>query len=108
MPTERPIACSLSATALADRLAQMADLGREALLGVEQAERRASLRFAADAGVSERLARIVAAESECCAFLAMRVSNESSGVVLTIEAPDGAELMVQDIVDAFRGERLAL
>jgi hypothetical protein len=32
----------LSATALADRLAQMADLGHEALLGVEQAERRAT------------------------------------------------------------------
>jgi hypothetical protein len=97
----------LSATALDDRLAQMADLGRDALLGVEQAERRASVRFAADAGIPERLARIVAAESECCAFLAMWVSDQPDGVVLTIEAPEGAELAAQEIVDAFRGERKA-
>ena len=104
MPTELPIACSLSATELPARLAQMAELGRDALADVELRGTHATLRFAAGPGVRERVTSVVAAESACCAFLAMQVRDEPDAVVLDITAPEDAELVLHELVDAFRGE----
>src|SRR5436190_21667140 len=98
MPDELPIACSLSAPDLRARLAEMAALGRAALVDVCTAPTHAELRFAAGRGVRERVEAIVAAEAECCAFLTMRVSDEPDLVVLAIEAPPGAEPVLDDLV----------
>jgi hypothetical protein len=102
MTTELPIACSLSATELSVRQAQMAELGRDALLDATVDGRRAELRFAGRPGVRERVERFVAGESECCAFLAMRVAQAPDQVRVTIDAPDGAELVLEELVAAFR------
>jgi hypothetical protein len=104
VPTELPIVCSLSATELPARLAQVAELGRDALLDVVLSATHATLRFAAGAGVRERVTSVAAAESACCAFLAMQVSDEPDAVVLEITAPEDAELVLRELVDAFRGE----
>src|SRR4051794_16194010 len=104
MAEELPIACSLSATDLSTRLAEMADLGRAALLHADRRGAGARLRFAAGTGVRERVEAIVAAESECCAFLAMRVTDAPDEVVLTIDAPEGAEPVLEDLVDAFEAK----
>ena len=104
MTAELPIACSLSATELPARLAEMADLGRAALLEARTEGGRAVLRFAAGSGVRERVGRIVAAESECCAFLAMQVSEARDEIVLSITAPEGAEPVLDELVNAFRGQ----
>jgi hypothetical protein len=101
MPAELPIACSLSAAELPERLAAIADLGRAALLAARIDPTSAELRFAAGSGVRRRVEAIVAAESQCCAFLAMRVEDEPDAVLLTITAPVGAELVLADLVDAF-------
>ena|SRR5215217_960017 len=101
MPDELPIACSLSATDLRERLQQMHDLGRDALLDATLDGRRARLRFAARRGVRERVDAVVAAESSCCAFLAMRVAEQPGAVVLTIDAPEDAEPVLAELVDAF-------
>lgn len=101
MPAESPIACSLSATELVERLAELADVGRAALLDVRGTGTHAELRFAT--GVGDRVEAIRAAESQCCEFLAMTVVDEPGAVVLTIDAPDGAEVVVEQLVDAFRG-----
>ena len=103
MTTEPPVACSLSATELPMRLAAMADLGRDALLEARTEHRHAVLRFAAAPGVHERVADIVAAESQCCAFLAMQVTDTPDEVELSITAPEGAEPVLDDLVSAFRG-----
>ena len=105
MPSELPIACSLSATELSGRLRDMAELGHAALLDVHREPTRAELRFVADGGVRDRVERIVAAESQCCAFLSMSVSDEPDTVVLGVEAPQGTELVLDELVDAFRGRR---
>jgi hypothetical protein len=105
MPSELPIACSLNASELNARLAEMADLGRAALIDARTEPTRAELRLAAGAGVRARVEAIVAAESECCAFLTMRVRDELDTVVLTIDAPEDAHLVLAELVDAFRGER---
>src|SRR3954464_3752677 len=104
MPTELPIACSLSATELPARFAQMAQLRREPPVDVAPGGTHATLRFTAGAGVRERVTSVVAAESACCAFLAMRVSDEPGAVVLDINAPEDAELVRRELVAAFRGE----
>jgi hypothetical protein len=103
MPSELPIACSLSATDLPRRLAEMSALGRVALVDARTESRRAQLYFSAGAGIRERVQAVAAAESQCCAFLTMRVSDEPDAVVLTIDAPDGAEVVLTELVDAFRG-----
>ena len=81
----------------------MADLGRTALLGARTEGGRAVLRFAARSGVREHVERIVAAESQCCAFLAMQVTDAPDEVVLSITAPEGAEPVLDELVDAFCG-----
>ena len=104
MTSELPIACSLSAIDLSTRLREMSDLGRAALVDVCHEQTRAELRFAAGAGLRDRVDRIVAAESQCCAFLEMTVTDEPDAVALSIRAPEGAEPVLQELVDAFRGQ----
>ena len=104
MSAELPIACSLTTTELPARLADIARLGREALVDVCRAPARADLRFAAGDGIRERVEVIVQAEAQCCAFLNMELREEPDLVVLHITASPGAELVLGELVDAFRGE----
>ena len=62
------------------------------------------MRFAAGAGVRERVTRVVAAESACCPFLAMQVRDDPDAIVLDITAPEDAELVLREPIGAFRGE----
>ncbi len=103
MPTDLPVACSLSATELPRRLAEIHDLGRAALVEARTQPGRAELRFAAGASIRERVDAVVAAEALCCAFLTMRVSEEPDAVLLTIDAPAGADVVLAELVAAFRG-----
>jgi hypothetical protein len=101
MSTELPIACSLSAGELDVRQAQIAELGRDALVEARVQAGHADLRFTDGAAVRERVERFVAAESECCAFLTMRVEHAPDEVRVAIDAPDGAELALEELVAAF-------
>jgi hypothetical protein len=101
MPTELPISCSLSAAELRARLAEMNDLGRSALLGVERTQTTAVLRFRHGGEAGERLAAIVAAEARCCAFLDMTLSDTGDALALTISAPPDAAPVLDDLVAAF-------
>jgi hypothetical protein len=107
MSTELPIACSLSAGDLSLRQAQIAELGRDALVDATVDGRTAELRFGRGAGVRERVEGFVAAESECCAFLAMGVEETPGEVRLTIDAPEGAETVLAELVAAFGRESRA-
>jgi hypothetical protein len=107
MPSELPIACSLNASELAVRVAGMADFGQAALIDAEAGPTTARLRFAAGIGIRRRVEAIMAAESRCCGFLQMRVSEDPDTIVLTIDAPAGAELVLAELVDAFRAEQQA-
>ncbi|WP_259315349.1 hypothetical protein [Capillimicrobium parvum] len=93
----------MSASELPRRLEEMAHLGRAALVDAHADSRWAKLCFAAGAGVRDRVLAVAAAEAGCCAFLTMRVTDEPDTVVLTIDAPDGAELVLAELVAAFRG-----
>jgi len=104
MTSELPIACTLSATDLSQRVAEIRDLGRAALLDVERGAARAVLRFRGDDETRGRLTTIVAAEAQCCAFLDMTVRDDArDDVLLEIRAPACAEPVVDDLVAAFTG-----
>lgn len=108
MPAELPIACSLTATELPARLAEITTLGRDALIDVLHEPGHAELRFAAGDGARAGIEAIVRAEAQCCAFLNMDVRDEPGLVVLSITAPPDAALVLGELVDAFRGDlRLA-
>jgi hypothetical protein len=108
MHAEVPIACSLTATELPARLAEITTLGRDALIDALHEPGHAELRFAAGDGARDRIEAIVRAEAQCCAFLNMDIRDEPGLVVLSITAPPGAALVLGDFVDAFRGRlRLA-
>jgi hypothetical protein len=98
--SDLPIACSLDAADLSQRVAEIGALGREALVGAEVAPGRAVLRFAS--GVHDRVAAIVAAEAKCCPFLDLRVTDEPDAVVLEIGAPADAQPVLEEFAAAFR------
>jgi hypothetical protein len=104
-PAEPPIACSLSASEMPKRLAEMRALGNECLLNVEIADGRTVLSFAAGTETGQRLSAIVAAGQKCCAFLTMRLRTEPDTITLTIDAPADAEPVLADLVAAFAAER---
>jgi hypothetical protein len=90
MPEELPIACSLTAAEFPARMAQVAAVGEDALLDTDIAGVRARLRFAAAAGVRERVEAFAEAEQRCCPFLSFDVTDAPDAVLLRIDAPDEA------------------
>jgi hypothetical protein len=96
-----PIACTLGAADLEARVAEIRALGADGLLGSEVGDDRAVLRFRPDPGIRERIEAIVAAESECCAFLDFRLQHEAHASVLTISAPNGGAEVVRELAGAF-------
>jgi transposase len=105
MDTDAPIACSLSTDELPERLAELEAIGRDALLS---ASPHGALRFRADPGIRARLEAVIAAESRCCSFLNFDLREQASELVLKIGAPEGAEPLAFDLVNAFAaGEETA-
>lgn len=96
-----PIACSLGADDLRRRLAEIAALGNECLRGRTTEGDAQVLRFHPDPSTRRRLEQIVAAESECCAFLDLDLRQEGDELVLTISAPADAALVAADLAQAF-------
>jgi hypothetical protein len=98
-----PIACSLSAADLAERGKELRELGGDGLVSLSEEPGRAVLRFRADPAIRERVEAIVAAESECCPFLDLRLEHGAEATVLTIAAPDDGAEVVADLAGAFAG-----
>ena len=96
MPTDVPIACSLTADDLPARMADAAMLGRQGLLDVSTTGARAELRFKADA--REEVDRFVAAESECCPFFRFEQRDEEETTVLSIEGPEEGTPVLRGVV----------
>ena len=98
-----PIACTLSATDLRARGEELRALGGDGLVDVSENAERAVLRFRADPAIRERVEAIVAAESECCAFLDFQLEHRDEASVLTISAPNGGAEMVHELAAALAG-----
>jgi hypothetical protein len=105
MPDELPVACSLSAAEFPARLAQVAALGRDALVDAHVTGARARLRFALDPRVRERVEAFAEAERRCCPFLRFTVTDAPDAVLLVIDAPDDAAGVLAELVAALDAER---
>ena len=93
--TEPPIACTLSATELPARLADLHALAAEALLAREDVPGGQTLTFAAGEGAEARLRELVAAESRCCAFLEFGLAAGPAALRLTITGPEAARPVIE-------------
>ena len=98
MSPDTPIACSLNAEELPRRLAEIRAIGADALLTTDGG----GLRFRKDETTRARLEAIVAAESECCAFLTFDLRATADALELRITAPEGAEALADELVNAFK------
>ena len=98
------IACTLGPDDMPAREAELRALGREALLAVERSEARATLRFRRDPAARARVERIVALESECCAFIDFDLHDTGDALALALRTPDGGEPAMHMLVDLFSGD----
>ena len=89
-----PIACTLQPGAYRERLAWIAGLARDGLLGVSRDDLRLELTYAPH--VADRVREMVGKEQRCCAFLDFELDETDAGIRLTITAPERA----RDVADA--------
>jgi hypothetical protein len=102
MANDAPVACTLGAAELEQRLARIAKLGAESLVSREADGDRHLLRFRPGAGTRGRLEKLVAAEAECCPFLDLSLSEEEGGeLVLSIAASQDARALADELARAF-------
>ena len=96
---QQPIACTLTAGDLRDRLAWIAALNRDALRGYDRADLTLRLRYAPD--VVQQVRKLMRQEQACCAFLTFEMHEEPDAVTLTIKAPEEAQTTVDALFEAF-------
>ena len=99
MTTPLPIACSLSAEALADRLEWIARLNRAFLR--ESRVQGGSLRLVYRADAARTARELVEKEGECCGFLHFAIHESIDEIVLHIDAPDLAGMSSEPLFAPF-------
>jgi DNA-binding transcriptional MerR regulator len=96
---EPAIACTLGPGSVPDRLSEWQGVLEHATARTSSAE--GALRIAFDGEIAiDDLARLVAAEHACCAFLSFAITVDARGVALEVRAPEGAN----DVVGALFGD----
>jgi hypothetical protein len=103
MTDHPPLACSLGAADLTERLASIAEVGADSLVAEERDGGRRLLRFRKSETVRRRLEGIVAAEAECCSFLDLSLGEDDDWLVLSIAAPAEGEAVAEELAAAFSG-----
>ena len=90
-----PISCTLGGVDYAERLAWIARLNQDGLLGHGRNDAVLELRYAVTP--RDRVHEMVRKERECCAFLTFALDESGGDLRLTITAPDRA----RDAADLF-------
>jgi hypothetical protein len=94
-----PIACTLTAGDLQERLGAIRKLTSEALLGYQHDGHALTLRYAPDAIGPVRA--MVTAEQHCCGFLEFEVRQLADAVHVTITAPAHAREAADELFAQF-------
>jgi hypothetical protein len=97
MSESAPIACTLDESEQRERALELRSLGHDGLLSIDRGEQRVVLRFRPDPDIRERVERIAAAESRCCAFLRFEVADTEGATALTVVAPAGGEATMHEL-----------
>jgi hypothetical protein len=103
MTDPKPIACSLGASDLQQRLDEIATLGAASLIGRDTVAGKHTLRFRPDRMTRRRLEEIVAAEAECCSFLDLKLTEHEGELILTLAAPEDGQPIADELAAAFVG-----
>ena|SRR5215204_2066925 len=101
MPDADPVACSLEAGALKQRLSLISEVGAGSLISATVDGDRHLLRFQAGADTRRRLEAIVAGEAECCSFLDLSLTEENGQLLLSISAPGEGGPIGDELARAF-------
>ena len=96
-PTDLPIACTLPPADLAARKDDLAAFAAQALRSREPLPGGARLRFSGDEETAQRLRAIVAAESDCCAFLSFDLKAEDGLLRLDVTGPADAQPIIAEL-----------
>lgn len=105
MTEAKPIACTLGAGDLERRLAAIAEIGADSLISSEIDGSRHLLRFRSSESARRRLEEIAAAETKCCSFLDLSMSEEGGELILSIAAPEEGRAIAGQLAAAFAGAR---
>jgi hypothetical protein len=87
---EPPIACSLTAEELRGRTEHLAALAARSLTARETTADGVRLTFADIGDTGDELRAAIAAEAECCPFLAMTLQRRDGALVLDVAGPEDA------------------
>jgi hypothetical protein len=93
------IACTLGSGELKDRLAWIAALTRDALLGYARDDLTLDLRYAPAA--VERVHELVRREQGCCGFMTFDLREHPDEIQLTIRAPEDARTAADTLFQQF-------
>ena len=88
-----PIACSLDAGTMGDRLQEWQALLARAS-GRERTDAGYRLTFARDPALASALADLAAREIECCPFFTFAIRMTNDGLQLDVEVPEDARELV--------------
>ncbi len=92
---DMPIACTLTPDGMTARLALIEALAADGLLDRTRTDAGLRLRLRDIAEIERRTRELVAAESECCAFLDFGLSRDDGDLVLDISGPDDARPVIE-------------
>lgn len=98
-----PIACTLSADAATDRIAEWrAALSASVADAVKTAPGRVELRLVDAPATAGRLVDLAQREKTCCAFFTFTMEIEAEGATLVVEVPEDAEVVLDEFVALVR------
>lgn len=95
------IACTLTGNSLRNRIAWIAQLARDSLRSYERDDLALTLRYSPDA--VDNVREMVREERACCAFLKFELHECPDELLLTINAPEAARDVADDLFAHFTG-----
>jgi hypothetical protein len=96
--TDLPIACTLSAGQMRERVAFVERLAADALIARTEIDGGVRSRFRNSPGVEERLRELIAAEAECCAFLSFAVAHHDDELWLDVTGAPEARPVIDELL----------
>jgi hypothetical protein len=92
---ELPIACTLTPDGMTARLALIDALVADGLLERTPTDTGLRVRLRDTPVIEQRIRELVAAESECCAFLDFELRRDRGDLVLDIAGPEDARPVIE-------------
>ena len=100
MTSDIPMACTLTPDGLTARLGLIDALAADALSERTETARGVRVRLRDTPEIERRTRALIAAESECCAFLDFALTREGDALVLEISGPEDARPLIESFFES--------